>query len=392
MRMQRQKVKGTGHKQPADAQTEPNFYSMPSSQALPSDSAAGTATTGLSVGGQTSQQPMVGDTSPGLAGVHGAAELLKNIAAGFPGSASPFSLGAPARASMEPASSSSRQSSPQRQDPNATSVHIFSSQPSTSSPAAVAIAPRVLPTILPSPSTGGSSSMSLLGRIASSPSPASPPAAPVVASSSPQQHSTFFWPPVRKTEVPPLPYVQDSAPSHTSIFDQRSASATIENVTTQSNSKPEQKASEKPGSEERPEKEPLANSTEVEASCAPVVMKESEESATTITKDPQDVLAAEVGDSQESSTDSSSPHGGATKKDLSSEKVERTPSDGDNRHCSEIHPTLEEEGNKMPKTTPADQPAQLSEAAHARYKKDDPPQSCAASTAASISNRRQTEV
>ena len=29
MRMQRQKVKGTGHKQPTDISTEPNFYSMP---------------------------------------------------------------------------------------------------------------------------------------------------------------------------------------------------------------------------------------------------------------------------------------------------------------------------------------------------------------------------
>lgn len=27
--MRRQKVKGTGHKQPADANTEPNFYAMP---------------------------------------------------------------------------------------------------------------------------------------------------------------------------------------------------------------------------------------------------------------------------------------------------------------------------------------------------------------------------
>jgi len=27
--MQRQKVKGTGHKQPTDISTEPNFYSMP---------------------------------------------------------------------------------------------------------------------------------------------------------------------------------------------------------------------------------------------------------------------------------------------------------------------------------------------------------------------------
>lgn len=37
MKMVRQKVKGTGHKQPTDISTEPNFYTMPSIQDPPSD-------------------------------------------------------------------------------------------------------------------------------------------------------------------------------------------------------------------------------------------------------------------------------------------------------------------------------------------------------------------
>eukprot|EP00547_Thalassionema_nitzschioides_P016336 CAMPEP_0194253940 /NCGR_PEP_ID=MMETSP0158-20130606/30970_1 /TAXON_ID=33649 /ORGANISM="Thalassionema nitzschioides, Strain L26-B" /LENGTH=464 /DNA_ID=CAMNT_0038991797 /DNA_START=166 /DNA_END=1563 /DNA_ORIENTATION=+ len=62
MRMNRQKVKGTGHKQPADAQTEPNFYNMPHQPVWP-------------------QPP-----SPGIQGLQGAANLLKGIAAGIPAS------------------------------------------------------------------------------------------------------------------------------------------------------------------------------------------------------------------------------------------------------------------------------------------------------------------
>jgi len=62
MRMNRQKVKGTGHKQPADAQTEPNFYNMPHQPAWPHP------------------------PSPGIQGLQGAANLLKGIAAGIPAS------------------------------------------------------------------------------------------------------------------------------------------------------------------------------------------------------------------------------------------------------------------------------------------------------------------
>ena len=70
MRMHRQKVKGTGHKQPADAQTEPNFYAMPSTYEGPNTSSTASI-------------------SPGLQGLHGAANLLKGIAAGLPQSALP---------------------------------------------------------------------------------------------------------------------------------------------------------------------------------------------------------------------------------------------------------------------------------------------------------------
>ncbi|CAJ1931127.1 unnamed protein product [Cylindrotheca closterium] len=105
MRMQRQKVKGTGHKQPADAQTEPNFYTMvPSHLKQPAEQSPPPLTTSVPA------PKAYRDLSPGLRGVHGAAQLLKTIAAGLPGSASnsPFSLGRQAvdiPASLDPPSS-----------------------------------------------------------------------------------------------------------------------------------------------------------------------------------------------------------------------------------------------------------------------------------------------
>lgn len=68
MHMVRQKVKGTGHKQPADADTEPNFYVMPPQleDSVPTF-------------------PQAADPlSPGsLQGLHGAASLLHGISAGL---------------------------------------------------------------------------------------------------------------------------------------------------------------------------------------------------------------------------------------------------------------------------------------------------------------------
>ncbi|KAL3936223.1 MAG: hypothetical protein SGBAC_008407 [Bacillariaceae sp.] len=112
MRMQRQKVKGTGHKQPADAQTEPNFYAMAPSHIKQQAEQSPPPLTSL-----PNPKPYR-DLSPGLRGVHGAAQLLKTIAAGLPGSASnsPFSLGRQAieiPASAEPAPTLYRSKAPQ---------------------------------------------------------------------------------------------------------------------------------------------------------------------------------------------------------------------------------------------------------------------------------------
>lgn len=75
-RMNRQKVKGTGHKQPTDASTEPNFYCMPA----PSGPAPQTIPVQY---GYYSEGPKPVSSSPGLQGVHGAATLLKGISQGW---------------------------------------------------------------------------------------------------------------------------------------------------------------------------------------------------------------------------------------------------------------------------------------------------------------------
>ena len=104
--MVRQKVKGTGHKQPADASSEPNFYRMPqlgyhSSQpplspspqltVLPPPQPSAKAgppepedakrfpTHGFVVGSSVGESPV----SPGMRSVHGAAHLLRGIASGL---------------------------------------------------------------------------------------------------------------------------------------------------------------------------------------------------------------------------------------------------------------------------------------------------------------------
>jgi hypothetical protein len=130
--MARQKVKGTGHKQPADAKTEPNFYEMrpaesavsaqrgaalhnfsaedrplqlrqqlheevaPLWQELPSAAAAAAATSTAPARRNTIDpyastqawnypQPAYGSVpdSPASPGLHGAAHLLQNIASGY---------------------------------------------------------------------------------------------------------------------------------------------------------------------------------------------------------------------------------------------------------------------------------------------------------------------
>jgi len=77
--MIRQKVKGTGHKQPADASSEPNFYAMP--PVLPERP---TGYEEMAPSNSMSSEPRnIEPISPGMQSVHGAAHLLHGIAAGF---------------------------------------------------------------------------------------------------------------------------------------------------------------------------------------------------------------------------------------------------------------------------------------------------------------------
>jgi hypothetical protein len=103
LRMQRQKVKGTGHKQPADAMTEPNFYVMPASVSSPehgfhesTDSPIFSMDSTLQRTADQSRRACYDEMSPGMRNLHGAANLLKNIADGIPVSSmkgTPLTLG-----------------------------------------------------------------------------------------------------------------------------------------------------------------------------------------------------------------------------------------------------------------------------------------------------------
>ena len=98
-RMARQKVKGTGHKQPADAKTEPNFYIMPPVETRLNNDTAPLHNFGLASGpgydAFSTQDGLAGMPPPPTAaafayydypaspGLHGAAHLLQGIASGF---------------------------------------------------------------------------------------------------------------------------------------------------------------------------------------------------------------------------------------------------------------------------------------------------------------------
>lgn len=87
MRMQRQKVKGTGHKLPADAETEPNFYNMPSTTAaavVESPGMQGLRGAANLLQGISAGLPPGGLLAPKPAGLRGAANLLQGISAGLP--------------------------------------------------------------------------------------------------------------------------------------------------------------------------------------------------------------------------------------------------------------------------------------------------------------------
>jgi hypothetical protein len=174
MRMQRQKVKGTGHKQPADAQTEPNFYTMPPSHAQhpqpPTTTHYGEMMPPHPQPISSTPTQQYGEMSPGLQGVHGAAHLLKGIAAGLPASSLntslPFSLGGAAAAAPAMSSNTMGFDAPSPQE----------AQPAAS--ASLLQPPNFDTDIAPSLNR----SVSLLGRVT---------AAPLAGASS----SAFFWPP-----------------------------------------------------------------------------------------------------------------------------------------------------------------------------------------------------
>ena len=132
--MVRQKVKGTGHKQPSDASSEPNFYSMePVEPEYPNQQQIATIAYGApysnnqqtimppyqaSAAVPPPSQPLlaappaqaaagVDPHSPGFSSLHGAAQLLHGIAAGKGGGAF---LGPPAT-SNDPAPGTSASAS-----------------------------------------------------------------------------------------------------------------------------------------------------------------------------------------------------------------------------------------------------------------------------------------
>lgn len=238
LRMIRQKVKGTGHKQPADAQTEPNFYALPptagggggsttSSPAAPpplapssppplppvvrpasppqvmahaTDTGTGTGTpprresppAAATMGGGHRQDD--DEESAMSPGVHGAASLLKGIAAGVapsrlksihPDSALPF-LGPPAEKPYDGSQSKAIGTGTAR-SPMTTTTQSFrlllSEQPT---------APSSPPP--PQPPTSSYSSL-LWGGGAPAPSPA----APAPFSRAP---ASFLWPPAMAVPGP----------------------------------------------------------------------------------------------------------------------------------------------------------------------------------------------
>lgn len=127
--MARQKVKGTGHKQPADAKTEPNFYEMrPAESAPPPQGLAPHNFSSIDDQQQQVPAPLVQHASvavapsrralvdpysspwvyaqpppgsvldsPASPGLHGAAHLLQGIASGY------LNLSLPSEGSLGPA-------------------------------------------------------------------------------------------------------------------------------------------------------------------------------------------------------------------------------------------------------------------------------------------------
>jgi hypothetical protein len=181
--MQRQKVKGTGHKQPADVHTEPNFYKMSPSKPTPPDDSSdkqisplveSVSLTALESNDSGLDITTYADLSPGMGGVRNAAQLLKGLASGVP-----FSLGQAAGQG--------------RRIPKTGTGHH--SPPSIAS-TTIAITPSIggPPTQLDPFALHQSSTMSLLGRVTNvRETPARVP---------PGTTSAFFWPPQTTTRSP----------------------------------------------------------------------------------------------------------------------------------------------------------------------------------------------
>jgi len=134
-RMARQKVKGTGHKQPADAKTEPNFYLMPPVVSGVASASPPLHNFGSSPGivgvagfggmntfdGSVGLPPAAASSNqyeyPASPGLHGAAHLLQGIASGYNTLRLPQApvLGQPTASSTGPQNEDSNQDQQQQQ-------------------------------------------------------------------------------------------------------------------------------------------------------------------------------------------------------------------------------------------------------------------------------------
>eukprot|EP00533_Pseudo-nitzschia_delicatissima_P001047 CAMPEP_0116109922 /NCGR_PEP_ID=MMETSP0327-20121206/17604_1 /TAXON_ID=44447 /ORGANISM="Pseudo-nitzschia delicatissima, Strain B596" /LENGTH=532 /DNA_ID=CAMNT_0003602987 /DNA_START=50 /DNA_END=1645 /DNA_ORIENTATION=+ len=195
LRMQRQKIKGTGHKQPADVQTEPNFYNMtPANKCnkMNRRESAPVPRVGEKPKKTIFKSPSLADLSPKSRGAANLLTDLKSTFCSMKGRSSVmdpnFSLGQPAMShqssttSLSPASfSSATQSLSNTGNSPSLSSNLYSTE---------------------------QRSMSLLGRVQQFPKPLK------MKTSLVDPSSAFFWPP-RKVPI--------SSPSHTAVTFESSA-------------------------------------------------------------------------------------------------------------------------------------------------------------------------
>ena len=286
LRMQRQKVKGTGHKQPADVQTEPNFYSMSPSKASDSQpptplqsaeqhsSPPASLTASMAAGKeQTRPGNSYDEMSPGLRGLHGAAQLLKGLASGGKPSSfeMPFSLGQSAAQAAAAATSSSTNVSSARQ---ASSTLLTGSQSLSSS------LPAMTTDVFAPPHQSGT--LSLLGRVTN------------IDENLSQQNATpsaFFWPPRQKgaasTLIHPSPRLQASTDSNPQKKEEHpqvtKSTASTNQVNEGENNSPDEKT-DKRTSEDQTEKQSLDTHPPLIPESTPI-MKEDNTTPDPVTED-----------------------------------------------------------------------------------------------------------